>query len=139
MTIYDRSWYGRLLVERVEGFARPEEWGRAFLEINDFEQQLVDHGIVLAKFWLHIDQKEQLRRFREREEVAWKRHKIGPEDWRNREKWELYRDAVNDMVAHTSTAAAPWTLVPGNDKRLARIQVIETLCERLREALDGGS
>jgi len=139
VTIYDRSWYGRLLVERVEGFARPEEWGRAFLEINDFEQQLIDHGIVLAKFWLHIDQKEQLHRFREREEVAWKRHKIGPEDWRNREKWGLYRDAVNDMVAHTSTAAAPWTLVPGNDKRLARIRVIETLCDRLREALDGSS
>ncbi len=139
VTIYDRSWYGRLLVERVEGFARHDEWSRAYLEINDFEQQLVDHGIVLAKFWLHIDQKEQLRRFREREEVAWKRHKIGPEDWRNREKWDPYRDAVNDMVAHTSTAAAPWTLVPGNDKRLARIQVIETLCERLREALDGGS
>ena len=87
VTIYDRSWYGRLLVERVEGYARPEEWGRAFLEINDFEQQLVDHGIVLAKFWIHIDEEEQLRRFQEREEVVWKRHKIGPEDWRNREKW----------------------------------------------------
>ncbi len=139
VTIYDRSWYGRLLVERVEGFAQPDEWGRAYLEINDFEQQLVDHGIVLAKFWLHIDQEEQLRRFREREEIAWKRHKIGPEDWRNREKWEPYRNAVNDMVARTSTAAAPWTLVPGNDKRVARIQVIETLCERLRQALDAGS
>ena len=91
VTVYDRSWYGRVLVERVEGFARPDEWSRAYLEINDFEQQLAAHGIVLAKFWLHIDAKEQLRRFRERETVAWKRHKIGPEDWRNREKWDALR------------------------------------------------
>ena len=91
VTLYDRSWYGRVLVERVEGFARSDEWSRAYLEINDFEQQLAAHGIVLAKFWLQIDAKEQLRRFRERESVAWKQHKIGPEDWRNREKWERVR------------------------------------------------
>jgi polyphosphate kinase 2 (PPK2 family) len=136
VTVYDRSWYGRVLVERVEGFARPEEWSRAYLEINDFEQQLAAHGIVLAKFWLHVDAKEQLRRFREREEVAWKRHKIGPEDWRNREKWGAYEEAVSDMVARTSTAQAPWTLVAANDKRLARVQVVESLCARLERALD---
>jgi AMP-polyphosphate phosphotransferase len=137
VTVYDRSWYGRVLVERVEGFARPEEWSRAYLEINEFEQQLVERGIVLVKFWLHIDEREQLRRFREREKVPWKRHKIGPEDWRNREKWGLYEDAVNDMVARTSTPTAPWTLVAGNDKHFGRVQVIETACERLTEALGG--
>ena len=135
VTAYDRSWYGRVLVERVEGFARREEWSRAYLEINEFEQQLVERGIVLAKYWLHIDEKEQLRRFREREKVAWKRHKIGPEDWRNREKRDAYEEAVNDMVARTSTPAAPWILVAANDKRFARVRVIETLCARLEEAL----
>jgi polyphosphate kinase 2 (PPK2 family) len=137
VTVYDRSWYGRVLVERVEGFARPEEWNRAYLEINDFEQQLAGHGIVLAKFWLHVDEKEQLRRFRERETVAWKRHKIGPEDWRNREKRALYEEAASDMIARTSTAQAPWTLVPANDKRVARVLVVESLCARLERALDG--
>jgi polyphosphate:AMP phosphotransferase len=137
VTLYDRSWYGRVLVERVEGFARPAEWSRAYLEINDFEHQLVSHGVVLAKFWLHLDPKEQLRRFQERETVAWKRHKIGPEDWRNREKWKLYADAVSDMVARTSTAEAPWTLVAANDKRWARVRVVESLCARLEKALDG--
>jgi polyphosphate:AMP phosphotransferase len=137
VTLYDRSWYGRVLVERVEGFARPEEWSRAYLEINDFEHQLVGHGIVLAKFWLQVDAKEQLRRFHERETVAWKRHKIGPEDWRNREKWDAYEQAVSDMIARTSTAEAPWTLVAANDKRSARVQVVESLCRRLEKALDG--
>jgi AMP-polyphosphate phosphotransferase len=126
-----------MLVERVEGFARPAEWSRAYLEINDFEQQLVAHGIVLAKFWLHVDHKEQLRRFRERETVAWKRHKIGPEDWRNREKRALYEVAASDMIARTSTPQAPWTVVPANDKRLARVRVVESLCTRLQRALDG--
>jgi len=102
--------------------------GRSYLEINDFEQQLVSRGIVLAKFWLHIDGREQLRRFQERETVAWKRHKIGPEDWRNREKWDRYEEAVSDMIARTSTAQAPWTLVAANDKRWARVQVVESLC-----------
>jgi polyphosphate:AMP phosphotransferase len=137
VTVYDRSWYGRVLVERVEGFARPDEWSRSYLEINEFEHQLVERGVVLAKFWLHVDEKEQLRRFREREKIPWKRHKIGPEDWRNREKWDLYEDAVNDMVARTSTPAAPWTLVAANDKRFGRVQVLETACERLEEALGG--
>ena len=137
VTLYDRSWYGRVMVERVEGFARPEEWSRAYLEINDFEHQLVSRGIVLAKFWLQVDAKEQLRRFRERETVAWKRHKIGPEDWRNREKWAAYEEAVSDMIARTSTTEAPWTLVAANDKRLARVQVVESLCGRLDRALGG--
>jgi polyphosphate:AMP phosphotransferase len=136
VTVYDRSWYGRVLVERVEGFARPEEWRRAYLEINDFEQQLAAHGIVVVKFWLQIDAGEQLRRFRERETVAWKQHKIGPEDWRNREKWHAYRDAVSDMIARTSTSQAPWTLVGANDKCAARVQVVESLCTRLARTLE---
>jgi polyphosphate:AMP phosphotransferase len=135
VTVYDRSWYGRVLVERVEGFARPDEWSRAYLEINDFEQQLIGHGIVLAKYWLHVDADEQLRRFRERERLAWKRHKIGPEDWRNRERWDDYGAAVEDMIARTSTTRAPWTIVPANDKRLARVRVLETFCRTLERAL----
>jgi polyphosphate:AMP phosphotransferase len=135
VTLYDRSWYGRVLVERVEGFAREDEWMRAYLEINDFEEQLAEHGIVLSKFWVHVSPEEQLRRFRDREKVAYKRHKITDEDWRNREKWAAYEAAVNDMVVRTSTQAAPWTLVPGDDKRFARIQILETYGRRLEQAL----
>jgi polyphosphate kinase 2 (PPK2 family) len=135
VTIYDRSWYGRVLVERVEGFAREPEWMRAYLEINDFEDQLADAGIVLTKFWVHISAEEQLRRFEERRSTAYKQHKITDEDWRNREKWDAYRAAVNDMVVRTSTRVAPWTLVPGNDKRLARLRILETVCRRLERAL----
>jgi len=136
VTIYDRSWYGRVLVERVEGFAREIEWSRSYLEINEFEEQLTDHGVVVIKFWLHIDKDEQLRRFKEREQVAYKQHKITDEDWRNREKWDDYEAAVNDMVAHTSTAYAPWTIIAGNDKKFARIQALQTVCERLEGALN---
>ena len=132
MTIYDRSWYGRVLVERVEGFAHPDEWWRAYSEINDFEEQLVEHGIVLVKFWLHIDQAEQLRRFEERQQIAFKQHKITEEDWRNREKWDPYVQAVHDMVSRTSSAIAPWTLVAANDKRSARLQVLRTVAKALR-------
>jgi len=131
VTIYDRSWYGRVLVERVEGFARPEEWKRAYLEINEFEAELAEHGIVVVKFWLHISPAEQLRRFQERQRIAYKRHKISAEDWRNREKWSAYEVAVNDMLIRTNTDEAPWTLVPANDKRFARIKVIKTVCQRL--------
>ena len=134
-TIYDRSWYGRVLVERVEGFAREEEWKRAYLEINDFEAQLVESGIALSKLWLHISPEEQLRRFRERQEVEWKKHKITDEDWRNREKWPAYETAIDEMVARTSTHDAPWTLVSATDKKAARLTVLETLCARLEEAL----
>ncbi len=134
-TIYDRSWYGRVLVERVEGFAARDDWGRAYAEINDFEQQLHAHGTIVAKFWLHISADEQLRRFEERERIAYKRHKITDEDWRNRKRWDDYEAAVDEMVARTSTDTAPWTLVAANCKRHARVQVLKTVCQRLREAL----
>ncbi len=134
-TLYDRSWYGRVLVERVEGFAREIEWQRAYNEINSFEEQLVEHGMVVLKFWLHISAEEQLRRFKEREQVEVKQYKITDEDWRNRARREDYERAVSDMVVKTSTELAPWTLVPGNDKRFARIEVMKTFCERLESAL----
>jgi polyphosphate:AMP phosphotransferase len=137
ITIYDRSWYGRVLVERVERFARSDEWMRSYQEINDFEEQLVEHGVILLKFWIHISQEEQLHRFKEREKTPWKLHKITEEDWRNRERWEAYRHAVNDMVTRTSTEYAPWTLVTGNDKKAARVQVLDTFCERIENALAG--
>jgi AMP-polyphosphate phosphotransferase len=135
MTLFDRSWYGRVLVERVERFATRAEWTRAYSEIRDFESQLADHGIVLAKFWIHISKEEQLQRFKRREEVSYKRHKITSEDWRNRRKWPAYETAVNDMVAETSIATSPWTLVAGNDKKFARIQILKSVCQRLEAAL----
>jgi polyphosphate:AMP phosphotransferase len=135
LSIFDRSWYGRVLVERVEGFASPGEWLRAYSEINDFEEQLVERGIVLVKYWLHITSEEQLRRFKEREGLSFKNWKLTDDDWRNRKKWNQYERAVNDMVARTSTRTAPWTLVEANDKYYARIKVLETVCKRLQEAL----
>jgi AMP-polyphosphate phosphotransferase len=135
VTIYDRSWYGRVLVERVEGFATCAEWSRAYAEVNQFEAQLLEHGTVLVKYWLHITPEEQLRRFRERETSPYKSWKIGEDDWRNRAKWEAYEAAVHEMVARTSTAHAPWTLVAANDKRFARITVLRTACEALATAL----
>ncbi len=135
VTVYDRTWYGRVLVERVEGFANESEWKRAYLEINNFEENLAKHGIIVLKFWLHLDQEEQLRRFKEREQIPYKRHKITEEDWRNREKWDEYVTAIDDMVARTSTEFAPWTLIAGNDKRFARLQVLETVCQRLEAEL----
>jgi polyphosphate:AMP phosphotransferase len=138
VTIYDRSWYGRVLVERIEGFARTREWQRAYAEINDFEAQLVERGIVLLKFWLHITPEEQLQRFKEREQISYKAWKLTAEDWRNRERWSEYELAVNDMVERTSTRQAPWTLIEANDKRYARIEVLRTLCERLETALADG-
>ncbi len=136
ITIYDRSWYGRVLVERIEGFARRDEWLRAYAEINDFEEQLTGSGIVLVKYWLHIDRDEQWRRFQEREKVPWKRHKITDEDYRNRENRDAYEHAVADMVERTSTDYAPWTLVEGNDKRYARIKALKVYCKRLEKALE---
>jgi len=135
VTIYDRSWYGRVLVERVEGYAQPHEWMRSYQEINDFEEQLVDHGVALFKFWIHISKDEQYRRFKEREKDPRKQHKITDEDWRNRERWDDYKSAINDMVAHTSTAHTPWTIVAGNDKKFARIQILETVCNGLQRTL----
>jgi polyphosphate kinase 2 (PPK2 family) len=134
-TIYDRSWYGRVLVERVEGFATETEWRRAYAEINDFERQLVDHGTVVVKFWVHISRDEQERRFNARAETPYKRWKLTDEDWRNREKWDEYEAAVDDMIERTSTAAAPWHLIPGNDKRLARVEVLTKTCEALEDRL----
>lgn len=135
VTIYDRSWYGRVLVERVEGLASHDEWMRAYAEINDFEEQLTEHDTLLLKFWLHIDKEEQLRRFKAREKIAYKQYKITDEDYRNREHWDEYEHAVNDMVERTSTEYAPWTLIEGNDKKFARIKALRTYCERLEEAL----
>lgn len=134
-TIYDRSWYGRVLVERVEGFAAEDAWVRAYREINEFEEELTEHGIVLVKFWVHIDQDEQLARFKAREETSFKQHKLTEEDWRNREKWDDYAHAVNDMVERTSTEFAPWNLIEGNDKRWARVRALQILCERLEKSL----
>ena len=135
LTIFDRSWYGRVLVERVEGFAAAADWQRAYAEINEFEEQLVDHGIVLAKFWLHITRDEQMRRFKAREASPVKNWKLTDEDWRNRKKWNDYSAAVNDMVERTSTRLAPWTLVEANNKYFARLKVLETACRRLETAL----
>ena len=135
MTIYDRSWYGRVLVERVEKFATVDEWSRAYREINDFEEQLIERGIILIKFWLHIDEAEQLRRFKERQRIAWKQHKITEEDWRNRKKWGAYKSAVHDMVSHTSSAIAPWHIIGANDKRHARIEVLQTVARAMEEGL----
>ena len=135
-TLYDRSWYGRVLVERVEGFCQPADWQRAYAEINQFEQELVDAGGILCKFWLQVSQDEQLRRFREREETRFKHFKIPEEDWRNREKWPHYELAAAEMIERTSTAIGPWTLVEAEDKNWARVKVLRTLVERIEVALD---
>ncbi|MBE9227121.1 polyphosphate:AMP phosphotransferase [Phormidium sp. LEGE 05292] len=125
--IFDRSWYGRVLVERVEGFAKENEWRRAYQEINEFEAQLTSDGYVLVKFWLHISQEEQMKRFEERQNDPFKEYKLTEEDWRNREKWPLYEVAVNQAIQRTSTPTAPWTLIPANDKYFARVKVIQTV------------
>ncbi|MBV9106681.1 MAG: polyphosphate:AMP phosphotransferase [Verrucomicrobia bacterium] len=133
ITIFDRTWYGRVLVERVEGFCTETQWRRAYREINGMEQHLVHFGAVVLKFWLHIDPEEQLRRFREREGMPHKQWKITEEDWRNREKIEQYREAVEEMLHRTSTPFAPWTIVESNCKRYARVKVLETVCQALRK------
>jgi AMP-polyphosphate phosphotransferase len=135
ITIYDRSWYGRVLVERVEGFTSEAAWRRAYKEINDFEEQLTSDGIILIKFWLQIGADEQLKRFQARENEPWKQHKIGPEDYRNREKTPQYEAAAEDMIEHCSTRHAPFVLVEANDKRHARVKVLETICDRLEAEL----
>ena len=135
VSIFDRSWYGRVLVERVEGFCSEADWMRAYGEINDFEAQLARHNIVVVKFWLTISKEEQLNRFEDRQKIGFKRFKITDEDWRNREKWDAYEQAICDMVDRTSTEFAPWTLVEANDKSFARIKVLKTLSERIEGAL----
>jgi polyphosphate kinase 2 (PPK2 family) len=135
IAIFDRSWYGRVLVERVEGFARPDEWSRAYAEINEFERQLVDHGTIICKFWMHLSPEEQLRRFEERQNVPYKSWKLTDEDWRNREKWPQYEQATDEMLLRTSTPAAPWTIVESEDKRFARAKVLRTVVQRLEAEL----
>jgi polyphosphate:AMP phosphotransferase len=135
ITIFDRSWYGRVLVERVEALATESEWMRAYGEIAQFEEQLIAHDILLLKFWLHISKAEQLRRFRDRSRTTYKQWKITDEDWRNRARWADYTVAVNEMVARTSTRIAPWTLVEANDKSFARVKVLRTLVDRLETRL----
>jgi polyphosphate:AMP phosphotransferase len=135
VSVFDRSWYGRVLVERTEGFATEDEWRRAFGEINDFESQIVDQGILLLKFWLHISKDEQLKRFEERAESPYKHWKLTDEDWRNREQWEHYEIAAHDMVQFTSTRAAPWILVEGDSKHYARLKILQTICDALEERI----
>jgi polyphosphate:AMP phosphotransferase len=135
VAIFDRSWYGRVLVERVEQFCSEVDWMRAYGEINDFESQLVRHNTLVVKFWLAISKDEQLKRFKEREQVIFKRFKITEEDWRNRKKWAAYEHAVCDMVDRTSTEIAPWTLVEANDKNYARIKILKTLCQSIERAM----
>ncbi len=135
VAIFDRSWYGRVLVERVESFAAKHDWMRAYDEIRFFEAELSEAGIIVVKFWLAIDKKEQLRRFKEREKIGYKRYKITDEDWRNRKKWNAYKQAVHDMVDRTSTTAAPWTLVEANDKLFARVKVLKAIADRLEAEL----
>jgi polyphosphate:AMP phosphotransferase len=134
-TLFDRSWYGRVLVERLEGFASEEEWRRAYSEINDFEELIVQRGMLLLKFWIHISPEEQLRRFKAREKVPFKKYKITPEDYRNRERWNAYELAAEEMVQRTSTGYARWHLVAGNDKRWARVQVLKAVCRELEQAI----
>jgi len=136
ITIYDRTWYGRVLVERVEGFAREQQWRRAYSEINDFERELIDDGTILIKFWLHISREEQLRRFQAREQEPWKQHKISPEDYRNRAKSNLYEAVASEMIARNGTLEAPFTLVEAENKHYARIKVLDTVCQRLSDELD---
>jgi polyphosphate:AMP phosphotransferase len=135
VTIFDRSWYGRVLVERVERFCSEADWMRAYHEINDFEEQLVRNDVILVKFWVAITKEEQLRRFRERENIAFKQFKITAEDWRNRKKWADYERAVCDMVERTSAGTARWNVIPANDKLFARIEMLRTLCEQVERAL----
>jgi polyphosphate:AMP phosphotransferase len=135
VTIFDRSWYGRVLVERIEGFCAEADWLRAYAEINDFEHELVNSGTIVLKFWLQIDREEQLRRFKQRQKIAHKRFKITPEDWRNRDKWRDYQKATVDMIDRTSTGRAPWVIVPANDKNFARVMIARRVVQHLERAL----
>ena len=136
IAIFDRSWYGRVMVERIEGFCTEEEWMRAYREINQFERQLVDFGTILFKFWVHISKEEQLRRFESRANDPLRQWKLTEEDWRNREKWDIYAVAVDDMLMKTSTVTAPWTIVEGDNKQYARIKVLKTLVDKLSSELN---
>lgn len=134
--IFDRSWYGRVLVERIEGFAKPDEWQRAYRELNDFERGLTEFGTILFKFWLHISPEEQLRRFQARAAVLYKQWKLTDDDWRNRNKWQAYHDAVNDMLLKTSPPNAPWSVVPANDKNFGRVFTLQTIVDKLDQEIN---
>ena len=136
-TVYDRSWYGRVLVERVEKFASAADWARAYSEINDFEEQLARDGGIIVKYWLQISKDEQYRRFKEREKSRHKQFKITAEDWRNRKQWDAYQVAAAEMIERSSTALAPWTLVEANDKYFCRLKVLRALCDRVEGAIGG--
>ena len=135
VAIFDRTWYGRVMVERIEGFCSDAEWQRAYREINDMEKDLTDAGAIVIKFWMQIDKDEQKRRFTDRQNNPDKQWKITDEDWRNREKWDQYEVAVNEMLIRTSTPKAPWVVVEGNDKYYARIKVLETVVEAIEARL----
>jgi len=136
IAIFDRSWYGRVMVERIEGFCTEAEWKRAYREINYFERQIVDFGTILFKFWIHISPEEQLARFESRADDQKRQWKLTGEDWRNREKWNLYAEAVNEMLLKTSTITAPWTVVEGDSKLYARIKILKTLVDKLSNELE---
>lgn len=136
IAIFDRSWYGRVMVERIEGFAAEEEWKRAYREINEMEEQLKNSGALILKFWMQIDKDEQKKRFDERMNTPEKRWKITDEDWRNREKWDAYELAVNEMLVRTSTEHAPWIIVEGNDKKYARVKVLQTVVDAIEKKLE---
>ncbi|MEW5822196.1 MAG: UDP-galactose-lipid carrier transferase [Cyanobacteriota bacterium] len=133
IVIFDRTWYGRIMVERVEGFATEYEWKRAYHEINEFEKTLINDGHILLKFFIHITKEEQLRRFTERQNDPFKSWKITEEDWRNREKWELYKVAVEEMLEKTETKHCPWNIINGNNKRYSRIKVLKTITSTIEE------
>ena len=136
ISIFDRSWYGRVLVERVEGLIPPSTWQRAYSEINAFEHQMCSHGIIVVKFWLSITKEEQLRRFRERERLPFKQYKITPEDWRNRRKWTEYAQAAADMLTNTNTAQAPWHPLSSTDKRYARVEVLKRVVRAIESRIE---
>ena len=133
IAIFDRSWYGRVLVERIEGFATKDEWKRAYKEINDFEKQLTDGNYIVLKFWIHIDSDEQLKRFNDRANDPYKAWKLTEEDWRNRDKFHLYEEAADEMFDKTDTDNAPWYIIPGNDKLYARVQVLEEVIAHIEK------
>lgn len=137
LTLFDRTWYGRVLVERVEGFCPPEAWKRAYREINEFERHLTQFGTVICKFWLHISKEEQLARFKARGHDPYRSYKLTDDDWRNREKWDQYRAAVDEMLERTSTTYAPWTVIEANNKLHARIKVLTTVQSAMEEGLRG--
>lgn len=135
ITIFDRSWYGRVLVERIEGFCSPEDWQRAYGEINAFEEQLAESGIIVLKFWLQTTPEEQIERFRDRQTTPYKQYKITEEDWRNRDKWNAYEAAACEMIEKTGSDALPWIPIAANDKNFARISVMKAVAKALEDRL----